>query len=148
MTRLSAGQIATFKIYPEPKPSRLYYQVRVFASIRVMRRYLRHTQPSRTLGRRGVAMCSSFAVLRLSGNRMRRTPCCGEIVFPLRRLRAGVIAHECAHAALGWARRIGLLVHTEITGRMVSPEEERFCSALGELNRQVAVEVWDRGLQG
>lgn len=144
-----AGQIARFRIYPE-KTSRLYYDVRVFTSVRATRAYLRHSPIPRTLGRSGLAMCSTFTAMVVSPTGRRTLPKCGEIVFPVRALRAGVIAHECTHAALGWARRIGLQFTAETVTRRgwVSPAEERFCYALGELNRQVAVQVWDRGLQG
>lgn len=152
--RIPSGQIACFRIYPEPGRSRLYYQVRVFSSVQAIRDYLpRSKEPYRRLGRYGVAMCSSYTVNQLTtAGPFRRLPICGEIVFSLRRLRAGVIAHECAHAALGWARRIGLAVegepaaHPRRQGNWVHANEERFCYALGELNRQIAVQVWDRHL--
>lgn len=152
--RSPQDQIATFRIYPEPRASRLYYQVLVFTNVQAIRRYLRRSAyPDRRLGRHGVALCSNYEIRRLSSRgRFKPLPVCGEILFPRRRLRAGVIAHECAHAALGWARRIGLNVVQEPKARprrggtCVSDAEERFCYALGELNRQVAIQVWDRQL--
>ena len=71
-------------------------------------------------------------------------------MFPVRGMRAGVIAHECTHAALGWAKRIGLNPISAAVTRggclIADADEERFCYGLGELNRQIAVQIWERGL--
>jgi hypothetical protein len=145
------SEIATFRIYPEKRTSRLYFQVRVFSSVTAIRRYLKYSDLNRrTLGRYGLAMCSTFDVLKGKRGRWRKQPIMGEILFPVRGLRAGVIAHECTHAALGWARRIGLNPVSAAVkqGRclVADANEERFCYALGELNRQIAIQIWERGL--
>jgi hypothetical protein len=151
MTKIPRGQLAYFRIYPERR-SRLHYRVRVFASVAAIRRYLKASRvPQRRLGRRGLAMCSTYTMQRRRAGRWRTLPVMGEIVFPRRGLRAGVIAHECTHAALGWAARIGFTpIDTPATRRRhlwVSADEERFCYGVGEMNRQIAVQIWKRGFQ-
>lgn len=151
--KIPAGQLAFFRIYPEKGKSRLYFDVRVFASVKAIRRYVKASDmPSRTLGRYGLAMCSSWIRIRIRKGRLspRRLPDMGEILFPVRGLTAGVIAHECTHAALAWAARVGLNPVERKFARgdhlWASKAEERFCYGLGELNRQIAVVIWDKGL--
>lgn len=98
------GQLASFRIYPEKGKSRLYYDVRVFASVQALRRYLAlggRLGYRRHLGRYGVAMCSSFRVWKpvAKQKRYRLRPVMGEILIPKRYLRTSVITHECTHAA-------------------------------------------------
>lgn len=141
-----AGQLAFYRVYPE-RGSRLHFRVRIFRSLRAMRRYLAADPFHRTLGRHGKAMCSTWTRHRVRrGRRSRITDEMGEIVIPRAWLGAGVIAHEATHAALGWARRIGLQGVLDAAGRpgRVSDPEERFCRALGEISRQIAVGLYDR----
>ncbi len=70
----------------------------------------------------------------------RKKPICGEIACHRERLNLEVVTHEVAHVALGWARRIGLVIKDAgSAGPHVSPEEERFCYAVG---RMVNEFVW------
>ena len=121
------GHLVAFRIYPEA-PSRWYYTVRIFVSIRAMHAYLRST------GRRVPSGLRAACCKDLRGKRL------GTIVFARSWLLEGVVSHECAHAALWWGRVI------QIHHRPDDELEERFAGALGELHRQIARQVYDRGL--
>lgn len=135
--------LATFKVRPEPKQSRLFYYVRVFRSERALRRYLSRSPFPRVLGRYGRAMCSSFDAIKvLEDGREYKTPEMGEILIPKARLGSEVISHECTHAALGWAQRIKLDPMTKPSRSQsgilaASSAEERFCYGLGQMVRQL-----------
>lgn len=152
MKRTPHGQLARFRIYPEKGTSRLYFDVRVFASVVAIRRYLKHHELiPRAMGRYGVAMCSGWSeVYKTSGH---LTPRIGEILFCKRWFGAGVIAHECTHAAIFWAERIRLNPlepkaprRGTSRQRFAGPHEERFCYGLGDMVRQIAAQAWKRGL--
>jgi hypothetical protein len=147
VTKLPHGQLACFRIYPERGRSRLHFDVRIFQNIRAIRAYLKASRlPDRRLGRYGKALCSTYRIIRADHT----LPVMGEILMPVRWLGAGLIAHECGHAALGWASRIQLNPVVDAVPRRgvlcASDTEERFCYGLGELNRQIIVQLWDRGL--
>lgn len=144
------GQIAYFRVYPEPKRSRLHFKVRIFTSQRAMREYLRASELPRSLGRYGRAMCSTWDRVTV-GKTMRKHPEMGEMVFPVSHLGMEAIAHECTHAALGWAKRIALNpvvdgVPSRLGSRACAVDEERFCYALGQMGRQISSQIWKRGL--
>lgn len=149
-----SGQLCAFNIYPEPrKKSRLFFKVRIFRSKAALQAYLHsHRHHYRSLGRYGLAMCSKWKVTRFRKNgRARTTPEMGEILFIRRQLRMGIIAHEVTHAALEWSLRVRLNPHEGAPTRRYrgehrcSENEERFCYGLGEMARQVAVQIWERG---
>lgn len=77
----------------------------------------------------------SLSISKVKTNgKSRKISLCGDIIFWQKDLGVSVTSHEITHAALNWARRIGL---------NLSQEEERFCSAVGELNRQFVNKCYD-----
>ncbi len=143
------GQVAYFRVFPE-STSRLHYRVRVFTSERALRAYLRSGDLSRSLGRYGRALCSSWQRVRLTAKGERLLPDMGEILLTTRWLGTEVLAHECTHAAVHWAQRIGLQPMSDETvvrrRKLASPEEERFCTGLGRMVRQLVSGLYARKL--
>jgi hypothetical protein len=139
--KVPRGQIAHFRIRPEPS-KRFFFHVRVFSTVAHMHHYLRYGPIPRQPGRFCKGICSTYSTQRRQGGRWRTTPEMGEIVFALRWLGAGVIAHECTHAALHWAERRGHDVKDRGRGRFIGGGEEPFCGALGEMARQIARYLW------
>lgn len=121
-----SGQIAYFRVYPEPQ-AHAFCTVRIFATLAAMRAYVRST------GRSAPRGCK--AMHRRSVNRS-----LGEVVFAQDWLLNGIVAHEAAHVALWWGRRVRL------DQRPDAEVEERFATALGEISRQIAHQIWERGL--
>ena len=147
------GQIAHFRIYPERGLSRLFFRVRIFRTVAQMQWYLRHGHERhggcypRPPGRHCKGMCSTYTRYRVSSPQRRRTtPELGEIVLAANYTGTRIVAHECTHAALGWARRRGLDVRDQGRGRYISGAEERLCGVLGDLAGQIARQLWDRGI--
>lgn len=142
-----AGQIAYFRVYPEPGISRLYFTVRIFQSSNTMRRYLRRRRvgPAR-VGRRCRGICSGWTISDRRHGCWRARPHIGEIVYLRRWLGARVLSHECAHAMFVWARRRRVDITDMGHGRFIEGGEERACGVLGDLMRQISIQVWDRGL--
>lgn len=123
---------ARFRIYPERKS--LYFAVTVWPDKTSMLAYLR----GQHLGTGNcTAICSTHTRQRASKDGQWRTlPEIGEINCFRGGIGTLVLAHECGHAALGWAHRVGLDPMTESRGPMVSAENERFAGVVGELIRQ------------
>ncbi len=136
---------ADFRIYPELGRSRLYYRVVVFQTRRALREYCAMNDWS--LGP-AQALCATYRRQREQGGRWRTTPEMGTIALHVGFMGVGCISHECTHAALGWAQRVGLdpTILSVPTSRLVSREEERFCVGLGELVRQVSCSLFDAGI--
>ena len=141
--------LAKFRIYPEGHT--LYYRVCIFTTVQQMRTYLKEKDfpsinHSRILGRYGKAMCTSWMQIDFSGKGRpgRYRPILGEIVFAKRWFGAEVIAHECTHAAVAYARRRKFTPMSREGPRKrpndVTNDEERFCKVLGWLVRQIATQ--------
>lgn len=129
-----------FKLFPE-QGQPLYFEVRIYETRRRMLRALRRNDDF--VGRRGdwsgsLAVCRSFETLKLEGRRWRATPRIGVIFFMRRHLGAGLVSHEMAHAAVQWARDVGLSGRSVWagSGNMEDAPNERFARVVGELNRQ------------
>lgn len=146
-----------FKVYPIPG-ERARIEVLVFRNLREMRRYGRYISippPHNYLG-----ICHSFTryTIREKGCQKRSVPhqiVC-EIHLSKTRLGVGLISHECTHALFAWMRRKGYQVPFPGDAResgfasydrpetippeyMASDQEERCCTALGEMMRQIMV---------
>lgn len=141
------GQVAHFRIYPEPGLSSLFFHVRIFQTVEAMHAYVR-TRPGNPArpGRFCKGMCSWWTRISFRSGRGRTHPELGEIVLARRWLTMRIISHECTHAALAWARRRRVDVAERGRGQHVSGGEERFCGALGDMARQIAAYMWDHGL--
>jgi hypothetical protein len=135
--------IAQFKIYPNNKA--LFYWVFVWRTIADLRRAIGPGH-SHTLG-----LCRSSRTIRIYGigdkRKDRMTPCIGEIHFCKKWLRSGIIAHELTHALFGWMAERRLTVATahpldRSGGKLKrNSSEEIACHAMGEMYRQVCVEL-------
>lgn len=69
----------------------------------------------------------------------------GQILLHQAAVGAGVVAHECTHAALAWARRVGLSIAPSLDGPQDAPEaDERLCWVLGWLVSQFWTEYFRR----
>lgn len=79
----------------------------------------------------------------------------GEVCLIAGTAKNEIIAHESAHVALAWARRIGFadgIVTIEQERRKHAPvmvhresDEERFCYALGRIDKQIVQGLYDCG---
>ncbi len=144
----SPKPITSFRIYPERRG--LHFLVYVWPTKSAMLAHFRREHLH--ADRRTVAQCSTYRRLKVdAAGRMRTSPRMGEISFHLGRVTAEVLSHEVAHAALGWARRIGIrLSDAEGSGRtsqgLVSDAEERYCYGLGRMIEQVNHQFHRRGV--
>lgn len=128
-----------FRLYPEGR--RLYFEVRIYATKRGMQRAIR--QSDRWLGitsewAQAEAVCRSFKHQRFVRGRWRTGPPCGVLFLHRGRLGAGIVAHEIAHAAVQYARRVrlsGRRVWRSVGGDEAQPNE-RFARITGDLNAQ------------
>ncbi|NBW21723.1 MAG: hypothetical protein EBR82_78575 [Caulobacteraceae bacterium] len=118
----------TFRVYPEGR--RWHYDVQVWPTVASMREYIR---PHATDWRNVIA-CVLWPIN--SADRPRRY-CLGEVHFCRRHLGLDTITHEATHAALQWARRLNLDVHQGAEEESASPDEERFCEAIGSITQQI-----------
>lgn len=140
------GQLASFRIYPEPGVSPFYFGVRVFVDQHAIRAYLRQHPVRRTFARGGEAVCTTWDWPTRSGA---LAPNLGEILFPCRSLNSKTVSHECAHAAIGWARRLKLRPVDDPQvdeNTTVTADEERYCTALGLLVKQITEQLHVRHL--
>lgn len=126
-----------FRVYPKTA-SGLYFLVYVWRTkhgLRAAGRRHRLPRPDKMS-----AFTTIYRIRRYRANDARTLPLCGEIHFCERWLSAEVISHECGHAALGWAERVGLihglLKRDERAPLMAGVEEEDFCQALGVMAQQ------------
>lgn len=139
MARPRASNPITFRVYPEKHT--LYFVVFVWQTQKAMYDYY-------PLRRRHLACCKGMEIRNIRTGRWK--PQLGEIHFTRSRLRMEIITHECGHAALQWAERMGLPVRQasalKITKVGPSENEERFCHALGNMAGAIAQQGWDQGL--
>jgi hypothetical protein len=136
--------ICSFRVYPNEKG--LYFRVFVFETVREMYRW-------------GKACCFEFAgeydactvPYKSYPKASRRvSPELGQLCFAKPHLGAGVQAHEAAHAALTWLRRLGRVKEDEVVGlpndNAPDGTEELYAGAVGEVARQLNAEFTRRGL--
>lgn len=135
-----------FRLRPA-RQHRHYYTVYVFRGLPLFQAYLSGMRRNEGRGmawaRTAQGMCRSETTLVRRNGRWRRSPKLGRILLVETRLGAGYVAHELTHAAIGWARRVGLRPHAIWQSRQAAFEgraNERFCRAVETLNR----EFWNR----
>lgn len=134
---MPVGQLAEFRVYPG-RPSRLFYRVRLFTTLTALRGFLQHG-PIPRRPHRCVAWTSCWAAGPPDE--------LGEILFAARHLTVDIVSHECTHAALGWARRVGVdPTECRHQGHRIVGDEERFCAAQDTLVGQIAQRLWTLGL--
>ncbi len=137
---MPTGQIVAFKI--RPYRSRLYYTVRVFTTLRDMRRYALTHRLDR-LGARFRGLASTWTKLRKQPNgRWHRLNEAGEVLLSRRHIGAEVVSHECTHLALAWAQRRKVNPMGNYDDRKAGPQEEAFCYVLGQLVAGVYRGLW------
>ena len=119
-----------FKVYPERK--RLHLDVYVWANRRDMRTYLKTSYPGK--GLRNVLACVLWPVDTLHKPRKGYV---GEMHFNREDLQMEIIRHEAVHAAIRWAKYVGLDVDTDVLQPTASDTEERFCYAVGNIVDQI-----------
>jgi hypothetical protein len=136
-------EVACFRVFPEPG-SWLFYRVRVFATEDTLRHYLAADRDvDRTAAFHSRALCTRWTRTRVLANgRTRTCPDMGELLFVLPLIDSEVISHECSHAAIGWAQRVGLrLLHDAPGVQYARADEERYCYALGRMVKDVTERV-------
>jgi hypothetical protein len=121
-----------FRIYPEYK--RLYYDVYIWSSHKLMRANLRNIFSRKELG-------SVLACVVTFEREYRKSPThLGDIHFNRDHLDRSIVGHEATHAGLSWACRVRLDL-TQIRERGIDkrahPAEERLCDAIGAIVHQV-----------
>lgn len=132
-----------FNIHPEDKS--LFYRVFVWRTYGAMRKVNGFKTAHGSCHTWNVYECGK-RVFRLKAE-------LGEIHLCVKSLGAGVVSHEMAHGALGYARRVGIKMDDATTlnkdaacDYMVSDEEERFVWLLGNMVRQFYIKAYDRGI--
>lgn len=134
--------IFRIRVYPEHKS--LYYVVNVWRTKKDMYAHCRWAKSTFQ------GLCTTYEVIKGDGKGgWRLLPECGQVNLWKGRLGSAVVTHEFTHAALGWARRVGLepdnlLGHNGSAD--VHPEEERFCHALCEMVRQFIDRAYAAGV--
>lgn len=154
--------LTTFRVSCENKS--LYYKVVVWKTLKDFRRANPHNP--RTLGLcrsyRTLGLCRSYRVLRVvakgSRKRDRYKPILGEIHFAVKYLTTGIVAHEAAHAMIGWASEVGCIPLFENAQEReaatksrngfltLDDPEERCCFVLGNMVRQIVFQLYKRGI--
>lgn len=132
--------LTKFRVYADRTPS-LYYECWIWRTKRAMRKWVRAERPD-SLARRGkfLAIVCGYSITRYSkGKPARMLPVLGRMHFWQGALRMGIICHESGHAALGWCRRMKIDPTQSSDGNYASDGEEKFCDALGNIARQIAV---------
>lgn len=128
MSKREQYGILTFRVYPEGR--RWHYDVFVWPTVSAMRE---HVKPH-TADWRSVIACVLWPIS--SSDRPRRN-CLGEVHFSRRHLGPDTISHEATHAALQWARKIGLVIDSAVDATETDPDEERLCEAIGTITHQI-----------
>jgi len=137
-----------FRVRPT-RAGTLYFDVRIYDDRRKMLRALArndHKLGVRVDWSATDAVCRSFQFQRFRGRRWRSLPILGVLFFNRQVLGAGIVAHEMAHAAVQWARRVGLSGHRVWNRRGTTEwvENERFAFAVGNLCAQFWTEYYRR----
>ena len=128
----------TFRIYPEPRHSRLYFTVHVFEQLAELRAFaMASSRQAPSYFRRSLGVCQTW--------RDRRDRECGQILFAETHLRPDVISHEAGHALIGWAARRDVPLDRWPAAK-AGATEERACYALGELVGQIFTTLAARGV--
>lgn len=139
--------VARFRLRPEwGRPD--YYTVLVFPSMDEFRRFVGAQNKRMGFGGRigrAAGLCRPWIRLERRGGRWCRHPELGQVLLVRQWLGAGYVAHELAHAAVGWARRWRLsgaaIVGRERRGHHdENAVSERFCRVIEQLNAQ----FWDK----
>lgn len=125
-----------FRAYCENRS--LYVEVRVYQDLKRMRRDLLKREGPGFSDAFG-AFCSMEVVSYKSG-KARKKPIIGTM-YLLESVGAGILSHECTHAALRWAERIGLGELDNSSGWSCH-SEERFCWVVGNLVSKIGRTIW------
>ena len=141
------GEIASFRIYPglgnyEHNNGRrgIYFTVRIFKTLAELRKAAIEggTQhKSASYYRNALGVCQTWKETEhLRGKHKYTTRDAGQILLCEKHASPDVVAHECAHAANYWFRRIKSidLKRPIVVKRQ---EEELLCYAIGEMTNQV-----------
>jgi hypothetical protein len=121
----------SFLVYPK-KGERFYFTVRVFHSKSGMRAY--HDampMPGKRDGSFDAVTCPFADYEDLDA--LIPKPCIGEILFYRPKTGASIVSHEMTHAALHYARLMGMSLKLDHDD---SPSEEALATAIGHLTRQ------------
>ncbi len=147
------SRVVKFPVWPDRSRKKPYfYRVFVFGSRKAMEIYWKaHTEKIGMTGSEAafnfLAVTSTWTTLTIriskgkdGRRRWKQDNCIGHMLFYRKRVGAGIVAHECTHAALRFAEVILKipardLYHARRGGR-APKNEERFCHAIGDLVSQ------------
>lgn len=142
----------TFTVRPNPE-SRLFITVVIFPNPTQLRRHL--LASNRHPGRGCLAMFSPHTTRSYRKGRDPRTsPEFGTLFLCRPHLGSELLAHECGHVALAWARRMRIrdLQPDDVRWssrhnvQLRSSPEERFCYTLGRVMRGLVDACYRHGL--
>lgn len=138
-----AAKPITFRLYPEGRYR--YCLVSVWPDHRAMIKHVGHDKEG--TGKRTQGMHTSTECWLLRGGKLHKTGMFGRINLHLGQLTIEYAAHEIAHAAVAWSRRVGI-DPLSCTGQEVAePEDnERFCYAMGSMVQQFTNQAYRRGV--
>lgn len=144
-------QIAGFKVYPrEDDGWDHFYYVRVFRGVRSMRLFINKGNNRRGASLECLGFCSSWhrlSRITLERGRIKTDLKLGEIMLNRENLGARVVTHEMTHAALGYARAMGLSVNKlGPNAGSVSGDEEIVCYAVGDMTARAYRRLYEYGL--
>ena len=128
------------RLYCEEHSS-LFYTLYVYSSMKAFHAAYREHHPHDQQLQRTCIACCTVA----DGSRSWRRGEVGAVYFARRALTVQIIAHEAAHAALGWWQRVGLEIALPKRGK-ASSAEERFCYVLDSLVGQIYWRCQQAGL--
>lgn len=137
-----------FRLYPE-EGSTLFVRVRVFETLKQMRAHAvelnRHGLTDTRGWSRTMGFCTPWqrwwVQSRTNGGRCRRDPCVAEVSFAWRHCTMNIVTHEFFHAALAWARRVGVVLADEC-----NDDEERIAYVHGHLCRDFVLRAQAAGI--
>lgn len=126
----------TFRLRPENRS--LYCVVHVWPTRSAMMAHLRRIYGKNVAASLEAtsAVCNGITAGRYRHGRRRTRGIFAEIECHRERFNSEILVHETTHAAMRWAKRIGLDTTWQNDGVDVSPDEERFASGTGRMAAQ------------
>jgi len=141
---IDRARVVKFNLWPDRKRKPYYWKVFIFESRKAMMIFWR--EQCRIQGRTGKearedfgALTQSWTILSIKITKSKRwvqDNSVGQMLFYRQHLGAGVVAHECLHAALKWAQSLAKIqvesLYVDETTTMVGSQKdgnERLCAA-------------------
>jgi hypothetical protein len=134
-----------FRLYPERKT--LYFEVRIWEDQEAMKGGINRWVQKRTKTVNMLGLCVADHFYRKSKDGTKRLSAqCGTIDLRRDQLHSDTVAHEIAHAAVQWARRMKIQPMDHPGAGFEPKDNERFADAIGNMIGQFSNRAHKMGL--